>query len=77
MTRVRVSQETCCGAGLCADALPSVFDQRAADGVVVLLDDHPDPVLDDELRAAAFRCPSRAITITRSSEGYEDRTISD
>ena len=68
MTTVRVSQEMCCGSGLCADALPSVFDQRAVDGVVELLDDHPDPALDEELRAAAFRCPSRAITVTRSSE---------
>jgi ferredoxin len=61
--RVLVDQDTCCGSGLCADALPSVFDQRVEDGVVRLLDENPDPALDGELRAVAFRCPSRAITV--------------
>jgi ferredoxin len=62
---VWVDQDRCCGSGLCAEALPTVFDQRAADGVVVLHDDHPDPALDERLRTAAFRCPSRAITLTK------------
>ena len=63
MRRVLVDQDMCCGSGLCADSLPSVFDQRVEDGVVQLLDESPDPALDRELRAVAFRCPSRAITV--------------
>jgi ferredoxin len=63
VARVLVDQDMCCGSGLCADALPSVFDQGVEDGVVRLLDESPDPALDKELRAVAFRCPSRAITV--------------
>ncbi len=63
MARVRVDVDRCCGSGLCADRLPSVFDQRVEDGVVQLLNDSPDPALDDELRAVEFRCPSRAIAV--------------
>ena len=70
MLRVTVDEDMCCGSGLCADKLPSVFDQRAEDGVVRLLVAIPDPGLAGELRAAAFRCPSRAITV---DHGDRDR----
>jgi ferredoxin len=53
----------CCGSGLCSDTLPTVFDQSLEDGLVQLLDERPDAALDEQLRAVAFRCPSRAITV--------------
>jgi len=63
MAGLRVDQDMCCGSGLCADTLPDVFDQRVDDGVVLLLTDRPDATLDEQIRAVAFRCPSRAITV--------------
>ena len=63
MARLWVDQDACCGSGLCADTLPDVFDQRVADGVVLLLNDRPDATLGEQIRAVAFRCPSRAITV--------------
>jgi ferredoxin len=65
--RITVNQDRCCGAGLCADLLPSVFDQND-DGVVVLLDPAPAADLHHDVEQAEFACPSGAIMIHRSTE---------
>jgi ferredoxin len=64
--RVRLSQETCCGAGQCVLAAPDVFDQRDDDGVAVLLDEEPPTQLWDQVRDAAARCPARCIQIVET-----------
>ncbi|RPH44422.1 MAG: ferredoxin [Burkholderiales bacterium] len=68
--RIVVDEHRCVGAGQCAWVAPKVFDQRAADGVVVLLQPRPGP---DELpyaREAAQLCPARAIRI--EDDPHED-----
>jgi len=64
MIRVTVDQDRCCGAGLCAQELPTVFDQ-GDDAVVVLLDEQPADDLADDLEDVAFACPSGAIRVHR------------
>ncbi|HEX2132658.1 MAG TPA: ferredoxin [Actinophytocola sp.] len=64
MIRVTVDRDRCCGAGLCAQELPAVFDQ-GDDAVVVLLDERPPEDLAGDLEDVAFACPSGAIRLQR------------
>ncbi|MEU6172631.1 ferredoxin [Streptantibioticus parmotrematis] len=61
--RVSVDTEMCCGSGQCVLAVPEVFDQREEDGIVRLLDEHPDGEHHEDVRAAAAVCPAGAITV--------------
>jgi ferredoxin len=61
--RIRVDQDRCCGSGQCVIAVPSVFDQRDEDGVVVLLDPEPAPEVMPDVRRAVRGCPAEAIAI--------------
>jgi ferredoxin len=60
--RVSADRDRCCGAGLCADAVPGVFAQDG-DGVVHLLNPTPPASLRDDVEDAEFACPATAITI--------------
>jgi ferredoxin len=60
--KVTVDQDKCIASGQCVLAVPDVFDQREEDGVVVLLNPSPPADLAEDVRQAAARCPSRAIT---------------
>ncbi len=64
MLRVIVDRDRCCGAGLCAQDLPQVFDQ-GDDAVVVLLNENPADELADDIEDVAFACPSGAIKVVR------------
>lgn len=59
-----MDQARCCGAGLCAQDLPQVFDQ-GDDAVVVLLNENPSDELADDIEDVAFACPSGAIRVVR------------
>jgi ferredoxin len=61
--RVRVASDACIGAGNCARSEPTVFAQRDADGVVVLLDPDPPPAQEAAVREAAALCPVAAILL--------------
>jgi ferredoxin len=61
--RVRVDEDRCIGAGLCALTAPDVFDQRDDDGVVRLLVDSPPPDAHEAVREAEVRCPALVISI--------------
>ncbi|TDD22572.1 ferredoxin [Nonomuraea diastatica] len=63
--KVTVDQDACTGSGQCVLSAPEVFDQRDSDGIVVLLNDGPDPRLHEKVREAARICPALAITLTR------------
>lgn len=65
--RISVNQDRCCGAGLCADLLPGVFDQDD-DGVVVLLDPTPGQAVWKDVEEAEFACPSGAIKVHGADE---------
>lgn len=61
--KVLIDQDKCVGAGQCVLASPDVFDQRDADGIVVLLRENPPAELEEEVREAARICPALAIEL--------------
>jgi ferredoxin len=61
---VAADPELCCGSGQCAALVPAVFGQSEHDGTVLLLDPRPPSRLAAAVRAAANRCPARAITVS-------------
>ena len=61
--KVTVDQDKCVSSGLCVMNAADVFDQRADDGVVMLLVDEPGPEQAEESRKAAAACPALAIYI--------------
>jgi ferredoxin len=63
MIKIHVDEHKCVGAGQCVMAAPEVFDQREDDGVVVLLQVHPDASLERSVRKAADLCPAEAIRV--------------
>jgi ferredoxin len=62
---VHIEQDLCVAAGNCVMTAPSVFDQRPADGVVVLLTATPPSEVADDVEYAAQACPAQAIRVTR------------
>jgi ferredoxin len=60
--RIIADTSACVGAGQCALVAGSLFDQDD-DGIVELLEEHPDSADEPAARRAASLCPSRAITI--------------
>jgi len=72
--RIAVDEHRCVGAGQCAWIAPKVFDQRASDGVVVLLQPHPGPEDLPWVREAVERCPARAITLEHDDIEQDDST---
>lgn len=65
--KITVDQDRCCGSGNCVMLAPDVFDQRDADGIVVLLDPEPGERHHGVAREAADVCPAGAISV--SEEG--------
>ena len=66
--KVEVDQDVCIGAGNCVASAPAVFDQRADDGIVVLLQTTPAANQHDAVRKAVRLCPTRAIHLSESAE---------
>ncbi|GAB2667192.1 ferredoxin [Saccharopolyspora gloriosae] len=62
--KITIDEDRCCGAGQCVLEAPDVFDQRAEDGVVVLLDAAPPAELHEASRSAEQLCPTAAIEIS-------------
>ena len=60
--KVEVDKEKCCGAGQCVMVTPDVFGQDDADGVVILLQDTPEPSQWASVREAVTVCPASAIS---------------
>ncbi|MEU5280434.1 ferredoxin [Streptomyces asoensis] len=58
---VSVNRELCYGSGECAFRVPSVF--TAVDGLGAVVPGREDADGDPEVREAAERCPSQAITL--------------
>ena len=65
--KIVVDQERCSGAGQCGLVAPEVFDQRDADGVVVLLDVEPAERLHASVREAAGVCPAAATELDETA----------
>lgn len=63
--KVIIDEDRCCGSGMCVLSAPSVFDQRDADGIAVLLNTTPSAALHVQVEDAADRCPSQAISVVK------------
>ena len=59
--KVTVDSDLCIGSGTCAMTAPEVFDQDAAEAVVVLLDPEPPPAQHEAVLLAVQRCPAAVI----------------
>lgn len=64
---ISVNTGACVGAGQCALVADELFDQDD-DGIVLLLDAHPDPTMLPLAHRAASLCPARAITVSESAD---------
>ena len=60
---VTTDREVCIGSGNCTLTAPAVFDQDETDGRVLLLDADPPAELAEQVRRAAYVCPSGAISV--------------
>jgi len=60
--KVEADKEKCVGAGQCVLLAPDVFDQDDADGVVILLQETPEPDQWAGVREAVAVCPASAIS---------------
>jgi ferredoxin len=58
---VEIDRDVCMGSGSCVFQAPGAF-ALDDDGIAVVVD--PAAAPEDTIRAAAARCPSRAITVT-------------
>jgi len=63
MAEIHVDRDTCEGYGNCVSACPSVFDLDD-DGLVVLDIDAAGVTALEDLRRAAYDCPTESITVT-------------
>ncbi|WP_344587066.1 ferredoxin [Actinomadura vinacea] len=61
---IEADRERCVGSGQCALAAPEVFDQRADDGIVEVLDRRPSRSQWKAAREAEALCPAAAIAIS-------------
>ena len=57
---VRIDRDACIGSGNCVYEAPGAFDLDD-DSIAVVLD--PSAAPEDRVRAAAAKCPARAITV--------------
>ncbi len=68
---VRADRGLCVGAGVCARIAPAVFDQDEEEGLVVVLDGHPEDAAAEAARRAVEGCPSGALSIG-AGDGEEE-----
>ena len=68
---VVVDKSRCIGSGMCLYAEPNVFDQDEDDGIVILLEEFPDPTHLDNVRHAARTCPGQAIRVSLDESDSE------
>ncbi|GHE72970.1 ferredoxin [Streptomyces capitiformicae] len=63
--RVVANSATCAVSSLCVYRLPGVFDQDE-EGLVLVLDEHPDTGLHEEVRRAVRACPTNSIRVVEN-----------
>ncbi|MEV5845562.1 ferredoxin [Streptomyces sp. NPDC051985] len=69
---ILVDRDTCVGSGACALFEPEFFDQSEEDGLVLPRVREAAPEALPALRAAASRCPARAISLSLVSlDGHD------
>jgi ferredoxin len=73
--KVEADLDLCIGAGMCALTAPGVFDQRATDGRVVVLVEHPEGEDAEDARRAVAICPSGALSLTEPGDVEHQRSV--
>jgi ferredoxin len=61
--RIVVDWDECDSQGACAFAAPEVFELRAADDKMYVLDESPPEALRDKVMAAVDGCPKAALRL--------------
>ena len=61
--RLSIEPRKCIAAGQCVLKAPLVFDQGEEDGIVILLNEHPQGKDAEAARLAARVCPAEVITV--------------
>lgn len=64
--QIRVTRDTCIGAGQCSMSAPAVFTQDEDEGLVEVLDAFPPEAEYDNVREAEMLCPSASIHVTEN-----------
>jgi ferredoxin len=62
MAKPIVNHDECIGDGVCAEICPEVFELRD-DGLAYVINEDPDPSLNDKINEAIEECPAVAISI--------------
>lgn len=60
--KVNVDFDLCTSNAVCMGIAPEVFEVRD-DGFLYVLNEHPDPSLEEKVREAVASCPNGAISI--------------
>jgi ferredoxin len=68
ISRIEIDQNLCVGNGECVVIAPEIFDQRAQDGVSVVIGKPTTADLERALLAAVSACPSGAISVVTGSD---------
>jgi ferredoxin len=63
MARIHIERSTCEGYGNCVSACPDIFDLDD-EGIAVFDQDAASTVSLDDLRRAAYDCPTESITVS-------------
>jgi ferredoxin len=63
LMKVLADKGKCVGAGTCAVVAPDIFDQDDADGIVVVLDEHPGQDRRAAVEEAVDFCPAQALML--------------
>ena len=64
--RVSIEPRKCIAAGQCVLKAPMVFDQQEEDGIVILLNEHPENGDAEAARLAARLCPAEVISVSEA-----------
>jgi ferredoxin len=64
--QVEADRDGCVGAGQCVLAAPDVFDQDD-DGIVLVVQEYPDPSRAEAIREATELCPARVLFLSETA----------
>jgi len=73
--RIIVSTDKCIASGSCVLACSQVFTQRESDGVVQVLNPHPELHMLTKLRAVVDGCPAEVFAIEEEENTTEIRLV--
>jgi ferredoxin len=70
--KILANRDLCVGAAMCSLTAPDLFDQDPDEGLVMVLDEHPDRASLADAREAVGLCPSGALRLIGDDESEGD-----